>query len=441
MAANVPSGPGQQRRRPWRSKPRRWRLPWQGRGERKEKRERKGGGAGRRKRKRIVLMVLGGAVVAFLLYLLLRPKPVEVDAGPAVRGPLQVTVDDEGRTRVRNRYMIAAPVNGMLERLRFEEGDRVRLGEWVAQIDPSPLGPRERENALAQLAGARARLDEALAAVSEARGQAEQAEIEAERAVRLAEAGAMSRQEAEQAVLAAQARADQLEAAKARAEQAGYEIEAARGALAGPGPNSTDPGAVTPVLSPASGAVLRIFQESERAVQAGTEILEVGNPNDLELVVDVLSSDAVEVEPGDPIEVLDWGGERTLPARVTRVDPAAFSDVSALGIEEQRVNILGEFLKPTGPLGDEYRVEARIVIWQAADVLKVPSSALFRLDGGWFVFVIEDGRAKLRGVQTGHRGTEEVEVLGGLRAGELVVLHPDDRIEEDTRVKPGEEEE
>jgi HlyD family secretion protein len=391
----------------------------------------------RRRRKRIIFILLLAAL-AILLYLIFRPKPVEVETARVVRGPLQVTVTDEGKTRVRHRFTVSAPVTGRLERIRLEPGDPVTRGDVIARITPPALPPRDLRAATARVRGAESALEAARAAVVEARDAAAQAEREAARAERLHRAGALALQDLEQARLTARTRAAELDAATARVGTAAADLAEARAALVGPGPASTEPNLSTLVFSPLTGEVLRVEQKSERVVTAGTELLELGNPADLEVVVEVLSEEAVEIDVGDPIVIQDWGGGTTLSARVAIVEPGAFTEVSALGIEEQRVRIIGEFLEPTGPLGDQYRVEARIVVWQAPNVLKAPLSAIFRYSEGWATFVIEDGRARLRGVAIGHQGTAEVEILGGLAEGELLILHPGDQVSEGTRVRPRE---
>ena len=189
------------------------------------------------------------------------------------------------------------------------------------------------------------------------------------------------------------------------------------------------------VRSPVAGHVLRVHEESERIVAAGTPLLEVGDPGDIEVVVDVLSADAVRIRPGAPVAIEDWGGEQPLEARVRLVEPSGFTKVSALGVEEQRVNVVADFVDGPGALGDGYRVEARVVVWEAPDVVRVPGSALFRRGDAWHVFVVERGTARLRRVEVGHRGSFEAELLAGLEPGERVVLHPSDRVQDGVRVR------
>lgn len=391
----------------------------------------------RRRRKRL-LLALAAAGVGALIVLALLPEPVPVDAARVVRGPLAVTVDEDGMTRVRDRYTISSPITGEVARIRLQPGDRVRPGELLTTISPTPLSPREREEAVARLRAAEASAEEALAAVAQAEAALEQAIRDRDRAERLAAAGALARREAETTRLEAETRTTELEAARARAEAAAFEVEAARAALIGADPGVDGPGAALPIRSPIHGQVLRVLEEDRRVVSAGAEIIELGDLATLEVVIDVLSTDAVDIDPGDPIYLYDWGGERTIEAVVERVEPSGFQETSALGIEELRVNVIGRLLEPPGPLGDQYRVEARIVTWQADDVLKIPTSALFRHEERWAVFTIEGGRARIREITIGHRGTREVEVLSGLREGETVILYPGNELEEGQRVEPRE---
>lgn len=384
-----------------------------------------GAGEERRRRRRRIALVVAAVLLLLLLVLLLWPEAVEVDAAPVTRGPLRVTVVDDGVTRVQNRYVVSAPITGQLQRIPYEEGDAVARGETVARIEPSPLDPRERE-------AAAARLEEARAAVAQAEAALAQAEQELRRARRLAPAGAIAEQELEQAQLEAATRRAELAAARARAEAAAAEL------LGEPEPAAPEPAELVAVASPVSGTVLRLLEKSQRVVTAGTQLVELGDLSNLEIVVGVISTEAVEIDAGDPMIVAEWDGE-PLPGRVKRVEPSGYEEVSALGVEEQRVDVIGELLVPPGPLGDQYFVEARVVTWQAANVLRVPQAALFRYGDAWAAFAIEDGRAELRRVIVGRRGETLAQVLGGLEEGEAVILYPSEEIEDGTRVEPREE--
>jgi HlyD family secretion protein len=375
-------------------------------------------------------LVLGGAAIAAL-----RSGPMEVDTARVVPGQLMTTIDEEGRARIRNRYVIGAPVNGRLARITLREGDSVKAGVVVAELAPAPLDARGRDEARAHLEAALDLERTARAEVDEARAALGQAARSRERAEALSRRGVIAPEERERAELAETSRREELTAADFRARAAAHDVEAARAALTGPSSATTGPLMRIPVRAPASGTVLRVLEQSERVLPAGTPLLEVGSRRDLEVTADVLSEDAVKVNVGDTIIVAATGQDRELRAVVTLVEPAAFTKVSALGVEEQRVNIVGRFVDNPGRLGDRYRVEVRVVIWQGR-VLRMPASALFRRDQRWHVFVILDGRARLRPVQVGHRGGTDVEIVSGLAEGDLVIRHPGDQLTEGARVKP-----
>jgi len=378
------------------------------------------------------LLLLGALLAAAALAALaLRPAAVPVDVARVARGPLVVTLDEEGETRVRDRAMVAAPVAGHLARIALDEGDAVTQGQVVARLAPLPLDPRGREQAEAHLAAATATAREVQARVREARAAAKQAETTLGRTERLAAAGQLPAEELDRARTAQRTQAQGVAAAEFRAQAAVSEVASARAALE-PGRGN---GAMIEVRSPFAGRVLRVAEESERVVQAGTPLLEIGNLKSLEIVVDLLSTDAVQVQTGAALLLGGWGGVGELQARVRKVEPSGFTKVSPLGVEEQRVNVIGDFVDPPGRLGDRYRVEARIVLWRGADVLKVPGGALFRSGDGWAVYRLEGDRARKRPVQIGHRSADETEVLSGLAAGDRVILHPGDRVEEGARVQ------
>jgi HlyD family secretion protein len=382
------------------------------------------------------------AVAAILLGLyFLRPVPLVVESAAVTRGSLAVTVDEDGETRVRDRFVIAAPVPGRLTRIRLDEGDGVIAGDVVATMNPLPLDPRSEAEASARLDAAEAAKREADARVEQARAGLEQARREVARARELARGGTISKEERERSELQETTRAKELEAALFAARAADHNVEAARAALLAPG-TSANPAmcgdgteGCLEIRAPVNGRVLRVLEESERVVNVGTPLLEVGDPSALEIVVDVLSTDAVKVRPGATVPVEDWGEERPLRAHVRSIEPSGFTKVSALGVEEQRVNVIADFDENPGALGDGYRLEARIVVWQGDDLLKVPTSALFRRAAEWNVFVIEDGRARRHTVTVGHGNATDYEVKSGLSAGDLVILHPSDLIEDGTRVR------
>jgi HlyD family secretion protein len=369
-----------------------------------------------------VALAVAGAVA------LLRPGPLQVETTRVARGSLQVTVDEEGETRVRDRYVVAAPVAGRVARIEWREGDAVAAGAVVGRLLPAPLDARAREQAVARVAEAEDAQRAADAGVAQAGAAAEQARRSCQRAQQLAARNLIAPEERERAELEETTRARELESAQFRAQAVAHDVEVARAALL------AGAGAAIPLRSPVRGRVLRVPERSERVVLAGTPLLELGDPAKLEIVADLLSSDAVRVKPGDAILIEGWGGGETLRGRLRRVEPSGFTKVSALGVEEQRVNVIGDFVDPPGAIGDRYRVEVRIVVWEGRDVLQVPTSALFRHGDGWSVFVVEQGRARQRDVRVGHRSTFETEIVQGLNEGDAVVRNPSDRIADGLRV-------
>ncbi len=376
-------------------------------------------------RRQIGWGVVGALALALVAYAL-RPVPVPVDLATASLGPLQVTVDEEGRTRVRDRYVVVAPVAGRVSRLALVEGASVDRGAVVAQLFAAPLDPRGREEAVARLHASEDAQSASAAGVTEARAALAQARRARWRAESLFTRNLLSAEQREQAALAETTGIQRVEAADFRAQAAAHDVEQARAA-------STVAGGVLRLVSPVRGQVLRIPEKSERVVVAGTPLLELGDPARLEVVADLLSEDAVKVKPGDRMIVTEWGGDRPLEAHVRLVEPSGFTKVSALGVEEQRVNVIADLDKTPPQLGDGYRVETQIVLWEGT-VLKVPASALFQDGDQWRVFVVRDGRARSRIVQTGHRHPFEVEITGGLAAGDLVVRHPTDKLADGVRV-------
>ena len=328
--------------------------------------------------------------------------------------------------------MTAAPVAGRLERITLHPGDAVAAGEVVAQLDPAPLDPRSRQQAEARLAAAEASQREADARVRSGRAALDQARKTLQRLERLARDQVIAADALDAARTAAQTAESDLEAARYRARAAAFDAANARAALLeGAGERES-----VPVLAPVDGRVLRVCEECEKVVPAGTPLLELGNPGDLEVVVDVLSTDAVQIQAGAPM-FLDAGDGKLLRGRVRTVEPSGFTKVSPLGVEEQRVNVIGDLIDRPAALGDRFRVEAQIVLWEGEGVLQVPAGALFREGESWAVFTVENGRARRRPVRIGHRNPDAVEILDGLTAGETVVVHPSDAIEEGVRVEAG----
>lgn len=376
-------------------------------------------------------------VIIFIIALSLRPVPIRVESASITRGPLQVTVAAEGKTRVRDRFQVAAPITGRLARISLKRGDQVERNSVIARIAPLPLAPldqRQMAEAEARVAAAEQLQHEAEALVAHTRADCEQAQREYARAEKLVETGDIAQQEFERARNTLQACRQQLEAATFRARAALAEVDVARAALlavqrAGQSDNAT----VVTVRAPVSGRVLRVLEESERVVQAGTPLLEISN-RALEIVVDVLSTDAVKIRPGANVLLEGWGGEQILKAHVRMIEPSAFTKISTLGIEEQRVNVIADFIDPSDRLGDGYRIEARIVVYAADELTIAPASALFRQGAQWAVYTIRDGTAHLQLVETGHRTSSVVEIRNGLKEGEIVIVHPASEVAEGKRV-------
>ena len=363
------------------------------------------------------------------------PDPVVVEATTVARGALLVTADEDGETRAHDRYVISAAVAGRVSRIELHEGDAVQSGQVVAQLWPVPLSTRERDEQLARIAAAEALVREAQQRIRHAAADYEQAGRERVRIDRLVKDGFIPPQAAEQARVLESTSANELEAARFRERSTEADAEAARAALPAVDGAHGAPANALAVISPIDGKVLRIPDKSERVVIAGAPLLEVGDPTQLEVVIDLPSTEAVKVTPGMAVLLEGWGGDHPVHARVRNVEPLAFTKVSALGVEEQRVNVIADFVDPPGPLGDAYRVEARVVLWSGNDVLKVPVSALFRRGETWNVFVIDGGRARLREVEVGHRGALEVEIIKGLSVGERIVRHPSNDVEDRRRVR------
>lgn len=387
-----------------------------------------------------LVLVIVAAVVVALLTIWLRPTPVRVDVAKATRGPMRVTVDGEGKTRVRDRYVVAAPVAGRLRRISLRRGDVVESGQVIAQIDPlplAPLDPRQRVEAIARVNAAQDAKREVDRMIERSKAIYDQARRDCERCEILARSGDISRQELERAQTAVTTSFREYEAARSRAESAAHEVEVASAALlaANQSPSPSPARAAVRVQAPTHGRVLRVVEESERVIVAGAPLVELSNPAKLELVIELLSTDAVKVLPGAQVIIEEWGGPEALEARVRLIEPSAFTKVSALGIEEQRVNVVADLTTPSTALGDGYRIEGRIIVWQADTVLQVPVSALFRRGESWSLFVVENGEAQLREVEVGQRTPFEAEIKNGLAEGTEVIVHPSNQITDGARVE------
>ena len=369
------------------------------------------------------------------------PQPVLVDSAQVSRGLLRVTVREEGKTRVVDRYVISAPVSGFTQRIRLDVGDVVGQGQVVARLEPlrSPvLDPRSRAEAAARVETAQASLTAAEESTRVAAEDARYAETELGRIQALYDAGTVPREQLERAETEARRTQANLEASRANIKVAERELEAARVALQDfAAARSAAPSELVPVRAPTAGRVLKRFRESEGVVNAGESLLEVGSPRTLEVEVEALSSDAVRISPGTRMLFERWGGDYPLEGIVRTVEPFGFTKISALGVEEQRVLVIADFTSPRDQwerLGDGYRVEAVFILWEGGNVLQVPSSALFRYGEGWAVFGIAEGKAARRLVEVGHRSGLTAEIVSGLSESERVITHPSNDIEDGTEV-------
>lgn len=388
---------------------------------------------GRQLIKRLAVAALLIVVMAGI-FMVARPKPLDVETAVVQRGELLVFVAEDGTSRVRDRYVISAPLSGNLARIGFHTGDAVTQGEVLAHILPvkAPLlDARTRSESEARVAAALAGVRQANAQIERAQANAEYASQEAKRAADLLERKVISNQENTRAQLEARSSQAELSSAQFSAKVARHQLAMAQAALGrlNEGGGETDQFEVT---SPISGQVLKVFQQSEGVVQAGAPLLEVGDPQALEIAVDVLTSDAVQIRAGAPAILEHWGGA-PLKATVRLIEPSAFTRVSSLGVEEQRVNAILELNSPYEqwkPMGDGYRVEARIETYRNPSAVKVPWSALFRRNDEWAVFLVKDGVARVAPVVVGKRSASHAEVMSGLSPGERVVVHPSDKLQD-----------
>jgi HlyD family secretion protein len=380
--------------------------------------------------KRSMTVIGGLGLVAALAWVVLRPEPLTVETARAVRGPLQVTIDEDGQTRARDRYTLAAPIAGRLSRITLREGDSVTPKTVIATIYPLPIDPREAAQTGAQIQSLEAQKLESEAYVARAEADHQQAVRELTRYRELYNTADISRQLLEQKETAERRAAKDLAAAQFKVQSTAAEITRARAGLISQESKRQDASRVVILRPPTASRVMRILEQSERVVAAGTPLVVLSNPNKIEIVIDVLSSDAVKISPGAPVLIEGWGGAKPLRAQVRLVEPYGFTKISALGIEEQRVNVIADFVDSPERLGDGYRVEARIVIWEDPDVLQVPGSALFRTREGWSLFVVEGNRAYQRAVETGQRNALDVQITSGLDSGTEVILHPSNTLQD-----------
>lgn len=391
-------------------------------------------------RRRIIWLAVLLLIVAALGYGF-RPQPQLVDVAAATRGPMQVAIEEEGKSRVIDRYIITAPVAGTTCRVDLDVGDSVEKDQVLVNINPLPsqaLDPRARAEAEARVAAAEAALRAAEQNVDSARAEADLAGKELRRLEPLAKQGHISVDRLDQAGAQKRNTAAVLRSAVFTVDVAKHELEAARTALRYTGNRSSDVSEMVQVHAPISGRILKLQHECEGVVTRGQALLEIGDTRSLEIETDVLSVDAVKIKPGMPVLYERWGGETPLTGQVRSVEPVGFTKISALGVEEQRVLIISDITSDPEQwqtLGDGYRVESRFILWEEPNVLQIPASALFRSGDQWAIFVVQDNKARRHLVKVGQRNGLSAQILSGLTEGAAVITHPNNTIEDGVRVR------
>ncbi len=379
------------------------------------------------------IAVLGALVVAAIVYSFL-PKPIVVDAATVRRGAMEALVQEDGKTRVKDRFEIIAPLAGRLLRVPLRPGYPVVAGETalatIVPSDPALMDARSRARAEADVKSAEAALDKANQELERAKQALELAKIERDKNERLFKNAYITEDRLTRSRYDVKIRVAERGAAEKAARVASFNLEQAKAALISAKRGRGDSG--FDIKSPIDGKVFRVYRESEGFINYGEKIMELADPHNLEAVVDLLSKQAVNVKAGDPVRLEHWGGDRPLEGRVRLVEPSGFTKISALGVEEQRVNVIIDLVDPPdvwARLGDGFRVEASIIVWRGEDVLTIPGSALFRMeDGGWAVFRVEDGKARRAPVEIGRRNGLQAQILEGLAEGDRVIAHPSDLI-------------
>lgn len=376
----------------------------------------------------VVLIAVAAIVVA------LQPQPLQADFVTIDTGPLQVTLDEEGETRVRDRFMVSAPLAGRVLRIELEPGDPVTANETALAtflpVDPTLLDARTRAEMEARVRAAESGVSRAEAERERARTELQFADADYERYQHLDASALISKEQLDNTELRARTAAETLRSTEFAVANAEYELEAAQASLLQASGGGTGGHTIT-LRSPIDGVVLRRLRESETIVQAGEPLMEVADPSQLEIVSDYLSTDAVRIKPGHLVLIEQWGGDHTLGGRVRRVEPYGFTKISALGVEEQRVNVVIDFedvREAWEALGDGYRVEVRVVVWSEDDVVKVPTSSLFRDGEAWAVYMVAANSAALTHVEIGQRNGLEARIVSGLSAGDQVIAYPSDAI-------------
>ena len=382
-------------------------------------------------------LIAGVVIVLAIVAMAMWPESIEVSSAKVVQGPMQVTVDEDGETRVRDKFVVSAPVAGRLQRIELEPGDAVVKGKTIvarlSTADAPLLDPRMRGELEAAADAARAAVGQARAELDRSTTELARAKTTLQRQQELMKAGAIAADNLDAAETAVATATEARKAAEFAVSRSQYELQTAQARLKAPAPA----GRAVEVVAPVSGVILKRLRESESVVPAGEPLLEIGEPGKSEIVADFLSTDAVRIQPGAAVLIEGWGGNEPLKGRVRRVEPAGFMKVSALGVEEQRVNVLIDFddLSMATRLGDAYRVEVHVVVWREENVVKAPVGALFRRGNDWAAFVIDGEQVRLTTTELGQRNDQEAQILKGLSAGQTVVLHPPDTLTDGARVR------
>lgn len=392
--------------------------------------------------KRFLILIAALSLIALFVWAFI-PKPVTVQLGEVTRGSFKQIIEEDGKTRVRERYVVSAPLTGKLQRITLKAGDAIEQNQVIAQIVPTApalLDVRSERELTGRVGAAEAQQKRSAAAVAGAQAALEKSNADLKRARQLVASRFISTAQLEQTELEAKINSKELEAAQYADQAAKYDIATARAALMQlhDGAATGSSNRLWHVRSPIAGEVLKVIQESEGVVTLGTPLLEIGQTNDLEVIVDILSSDAAHIRPGAEVQMKGWGRAEPLPGRVRRVEPSAFTKVSALGIEEQRVNVIIDITAPPAEwqnLGDGYKIDTGIIIFSTASAIKVPVSALFKKDSQWAVFVASNGRAQTRAVQIARRSGLEATVESGLKPGEKVILYPGDTVKDGVKIE------
>lgn len=395
-----------------------------------------------RLRRWIIIIIVTIVVILAILYGFM-PRPVPVDLVKASRGPLRVTIEEEGKTRVKDRFIISAPVAGFMQRVELEIGDTVKKGQTLVKLEPlrsNVLDPRSLAAAEAEVSSAEAALKVAEEKARATGADEKYAKSKLERMKKLYEGGYISKNDMDLAETEAKRTEANRLSAEAEVKVAQFELDKARTALRYSAAEGTrNSKSIVLVSSPVNGRVLKIHRKSEGVVNSGEALIDIGDPKTLEVKIEVLSANAVNIKPGTLVLFERWGGDSALSGRVRVVEPAGFTKISSLGVEEQRVPIIADITslpESWQRLGEGYSVEARFIIWEGKDVLQIPASALFHKGESWAVFIAKNGRAQQREVKVGHRTGLTAEILSGLAEGEDVIAHPDDSIKEGTRIRP-----